>query len=922
MKKVILVLLVSLISYGSFTQIYNWSKIFDGTDFLLFDMKMDDNQNIIIVGRLFGTFNFDLEGGTYELTTSGGSDIAVARYNNKGKLSWAFNIGSASTDYVESVDVDSAGNIYICGSFYDNVVDWDPSPTGTFNRGSLGSSDIYFAKYDSSGNFAWVKTVGDLNSQEAFSIDVDKNGNLYLAGAMYGAGVLDFSFGASTGLIDPTTGGTFFTKYDTDGNFIWAKNINPGNALYSVKIIGDNNENIYLQGLFNISGNDFDPSASVASLSNSGSDNDVYLAKYNSSGTYLWSKDMGSGSSHAKGIAIDYKNNIYCTGEFYSSTNIDGGGTLNSNGEKDIFLVKYNASGTYKWKLNFGTDSLNDYLYDLEIENGNIYMCGQFHDTLIYNSDTLFPGNPYNLFFAKFDTSGNYKWMHGLKDDDRTCATDFCVNNEGKLVLYGRFKESCDLNPFSDIDEFTGEPGPAYTYFISDYYMNPLFDLQPDNAEICDGQDTSFTVDAEGEEPISYQWQVNTGSSWANLSDNSIYSGSTTNTLSLSIPPLGYDGYLYRCIAGNDYPDDTSNEATLTINPLPPLDLGSDITICKGDTHTLDAGPGYAYFWNDTSTNQTFDVDTSGIFSVTITDANNCKNSDTVESAIRIPYPDAEICLVTIDTATWHNLIIWERTPGEHIESYNVYKETATDIYSLIGNVPFNSMSVFLDTTSKPKERSYKYKISVVDSCGGKESELSPYHKTMNISIANGYGTPAAQLFVYTYEVEGGGFIPSNYYIYRGIDSLNLTRYDSVPHTPVSFNYNFTDATAEYFQVVFDRNPACVPTSSAKASSGPYSQSLSNLEDNGIISGVLSINEVIDDILVYPNPFSAYTRVFIPERGNYILRIKDISGKVLQMKKIENTASGQINRGNLKPGIYFIELTGKKSYKAKIVIFD
>ena len=68
------------------------------------------------------------------------------------------------------------------------------------------------------------------------------------------------------------------------------------------------------------------------------------------------------------------------------------------------------------------------------------------------------------------------------------------------------------------------------------------------------------------------------------------------------------------------------------IHTLPSVSLGPDtITILSGQTTTLDPGPGYAdYLWSTAETTQTIDVDTSGIFSVLVTDVNGCQGSDTV----------------------------------------------------------------------------------------------------------------------------------------------------------------------------------------------------------------------------------------------------------------------------------------------------
>jgi hypothetical protein len=85
-------------------------------------------------------------------------------------------------------------------------------------------------------------------------------------------------------------------------------------------------------------------------------------------------------------------------------------------------------------------------------------------------------------------------------------------------------------------------------------------------------------------------------------------------------------------------------------------------------------------------------------------------------------------------------MVVWERTHGVGTASYNVYREgTVQGSYDLIGSVPFDDISLFVDLTSKPEQQQYKYKISAVDTCGN-ESAKSNWHKTMLLQFAGSVG--------------------------------------------------------------------------------------------------------------------------------------------------------------------------------------
>jgi len=114
----------------------------------------------------------------------------------------------------------------------------------------------------------------------------------------------------------------------------------------------------------------------------------------------------------------------------------------------------------------------------------------------------------------------------------------------------------------------------------------PKIWTHPKDTAVCDGFSASFTVYATGRKPLTYQWQVNTGSGWVNINNGGIYSGATSKTLQLSATNLAMDGYQYRVIVrdARNNPN-TSNAATLTVNPIPVALATPQVdTLCDGGT--------------------------------------------------------------------------------------------------------------------------------------------------------------------------------------------------------------------------------------------------------------------------------------------------------------------------------------------------
>jgi len=121
-------------------------------------------------------------------------------------------------------------------------------------------------------------------------------------------------------------------------------------------------------------------------------------------------------------------------------------------------------------------------------------------------------------------------------------------------------------------------------------------------------------------------------------------SGSTLSNAAISNPiasPLV--NTTYTVTVSNALNCQDTESVTVTVNPLPVISLGNDTTLCSGDVLTLDAGSGFSsYFWNPSGSTQTLQVSTSGIYSVTVTDNNQCSGSDNISVSV-LPNADATI---------------------------------------------------------------------------------------------------------------------------------------------------------------------------------------------------------------------------------------------------------------------------------------
>lgn len=104
---------------------------------------------------------------------------------------------------------------------------------------------------------------------------------------------------------------------------------------------------------------------------------------------------------------------------------------------------------------------------------------------------------------------------------------------------------------------------------------------QPVNSTVCTGVNTSFSVTATG--ASTYQWQVNTGSGFVNVTNVAPYSGATSATLTITGAAASMTGYQYQCVLGSCGSPVTSNAATLTISvPVTITTQPASTAICEG----------------------------------------------------------------------------------------------------------------------------------------------------------------------------------------------------------------------------------------------------------------------------------------------------------------------------------------------------
>lgn len=389
--------------------------------------------------------------------------------------------------------------------------------------------------------------------------------------------------------------------------------------------------------------------------------------------------------------------------------------------------------------------------------------------------------------------------------------------------------------------------------------------------------------------------------------------GDTVGTNSATLTNIGAGTYHCTITDANGC---TFSSAALVSNNFGPT-LAIDTIIpssCSNDGQiqlTVISGNPTDYLWTNGATTQNITNLSPGTYSVSVTGASGCITvlGGTVGSTLPDP---VEICLVTVDSTTNTNLVVWEKPITTGIDHFNIYRETSqAGLYQIVGSVLYTDESIYNDLVASPNVRSWRYKISSVDDCGT-ESELSSNHKTIHLVISHGLGNDI-NLFWDSYE----GFNYSNFVLRRHTDAAGWTTIQTMPTNLFTYTDQPMTTDGLFYEVTVAAPSICSSTKMAQ----DFNTTRSN-RDNRLSTGTPnSVSELLNQVVnIYPNP--ANTVLNIENSSNQLIeaRILDQAGRVISSTTLV-PGQTKIDCGKLAMGMYNIELQslGAKTLKRFVI---
>jgi len=411
----------------------------------------------------------------YEITNAQSDTVVWA---------WAKSLSATNGIYGHAIaiDPDGSGDIYLAGGF-EGTTDFDPGP-GTFklSTSSPGNVSIFIAKYDGSGIFIWAKAMieepGSGGSAYSIALDPTGSGTSYITGRF--EGTIDFDPGPNEfNLTSYGDNDIFVSKFDSAGNFVWAKAMGGPGQDFANSIAQDpgGDGSIYTTGQF-WGSVDFDPGDDTFNLTSAGS-YDVFISKLDGDGNFAWAKKLGGpGNDVGRAIAFDPEGSgkVYSTGQFYGTVDFDPGTDntdtfyLTSAVLQENFLSKLDESGNFLWAKQMGRINLGpfDRYGSIALDpagSGEVYITGPFIGTGDFDPgdgiDSLTSKGDLDIFISKITENGEFKWAEAiggpLKDECIDIA--IAIDDEGNRNVFtlGMFKGTADFDPGPDSFKLTAE---------------------------------------------------------------------------------------------------------------------------------------------------------------------------------------------------------------------------------------------------------------------------------------------------------------------------------------------------------------------------------------------------------------------------------------------------------------------------------
>jgi PKD repeat protein len=360
--------------------------------------------------------------------------ITVTTASAGGAYRWAIRSGGSGAQAVPYASaVDSSGNVIVVGWF-----------SGTVNFGggpltSAGSSNIFVAKYSSTGGHLWSQRFGDTYSSAARGVAVDASGNVVVVGTFsgtvnFGGGTLTASYGGAARYND-----IFIAKLSSAGGYLWSQRFGDSMDDYAYSVAVDGSGNIVMVGSFRGT-----LSLGGQSFVSYNFGIDAFVAKYSPAGQHLWSQAFGlQGPDELNGVAVDRNGNVIVTGYFQYSVDFGGGPlVVNSANASNVLVAKYSPDGLHLWSKAVGAGVGYGVAAD---SSANVAVTGYVQGVVDFGGGATPDSGSMDSFVVKYSSAGGYAWSRRSAAASADEVYGIAMDASGNVLVAGTFQGTADF---------------------------------------------------------------------------------------------------------------------------------------------------------------------------------------------------------------------------------------------------------------------------------------------------------------------------------------------------------------------------------------------------------------------------------------------------------------------------------------------
>lgn len=518
------------------------------------------------------------------------------------------------------------------------------------------------------------------------------------------------------------------------------------------------------------------------------------------------------------------------------------------------------------------------------VESGDLSISGVV-------TDVSCPGASDGSIDITVNASGNYTlyWEHGAFYEDYNNAP------AGTYTVYVTDDNGCQVSKSFTINS------PSLTFNNSAFYVNNYDCYYPG------GQyPGEIYAAAIGTGPLTY-----TMPSGGTMVNDSTYTDYDPGDYTVVVTDAN------GCSIDTTVTVGTYNYNEAYLNSVTHADCGMSNGAIDINLYSYEPDSIVSASWSNGATTEDLTNLSPGTYTYTITQVNPvCNFSLDVVVSANEPLQN-DICLVTVDSITTTNVVVWEREQTTGIDHYNIYrKSNNSGQFQKIDYVLASEESMFNDVWASPLVKSWEYRISAVNNCGI-EGPLSNIHKTIHMTktdLGNG-----------DYKVEWNkyqGFSYTSHDIWRFTASTGWQMIQSVSNNQTSFTDTPPNTNGLDYSIEVDPGYVCQSTkaTSHNASRSNRSSGIFNPgEGTGASNNSIVENESFN-VSLYPNPSNTVATLQFDLNQKYNVTIYNMNGQVIESLQFTGNRL-DINTSSLSNGLYIVDIQNNKNkFTEKLVV--